>query len=132
MATIINKIVFEDIELLPDIVDTPLWNNINPERIYKLKKSDRQIAYLYSAIRKRENYYQEHTPTAFGDPQHSLYCGIVTGILQVMEATEDIEDDKIVIRRNRNVLLIVDKLKRPSSYYEVQRENRELLKNLGL
>lgn len=132
MVIKVNKIVFEDIELLPDIVDTPLWNFINPDKIYKSKKSDRQIAQLYSAIRNRENYYQEYTPTAFGDPQYSLYCGIVTGILLAMEATEDIQNNKIVIRRNRNVLLIVDKLKKPSSYYEVQRENRELLKDLGL
>lgn len=132
MATIINKIAFEDIELLPDIVDTPLWNNINPERIYNPKKSDRQIAYLYSAICKRENYYQEHTPTAFGNPQYSFCSGVVTGILQAMEATEDIEDNKIVIRKNRNILLIVDKLKKPASYYEVQKENRKLLNDLGL
>ena len=133
MAPEIKKIVLDGIEFLPDITDTPLWAMLDPDRNMQSKKPDRQLAGLYAALRQRENYYQENTPTAFGDPQYSLYCGVVKGFLMAMEAEENDVAGQIVIRNSRNgkKLLVIDKPTRPASYFEDLRSNRELLRELG-
>lgn len=122
-----------DVELLPDIIETPLWEKISPESVCHPKRSDRLISFLYDAIQKRENYFQENTPTAFGNPEHEHRCGVVVGLLLAMEAVEHRENGQIVIRKGRDgrKLLVVDVPTRPEWYYESVRDNRETLEALG-
>ena len=134
MAWCISKICIDDCNyLLPDIVNTPLWDLVDPDRRDRSKKSDRQLVGLYRAISLRENYFQENTPTAFGNPEYNLYCGIVSGFLQALEFTEEVENGQIIVRNSANrIVLVIDKLKLPQSYYDRQRENREVLSDIGL
>lgn len=130
----ISKVCLEEnCELLPDVVDTSLWDALNPDKISQSKKTDRQVARLYSAIRSRENYFQENTPTAFGNPEYSRCCGMVSGFLQALEFTETEEDGKIIIHNSKNkIVLIIDKLKLPQSYFECQKDINKTLRELGL
>lgn len=127
----IEKTGLDGVELLPDIVDTPLWALYDPDRNPHLRPSERQLAGLYNALQKRENYFQENSPTAYGNPEYSLYCGVVSGFLQAMDAWESEEKGQIVIRRKQKKLLVVDKVMRPSWYYESRREIRETMEALG-
>ncbi len=127
----VEKILSGSLELLPDIVDTPIWEDFDGFN-GKCTKSVRLIGILYKAIEQRENYYQLNTPTAFGDPQYTLRCGIVLGILQGAELEECIENGKIVIKKNNRRILLVDKVKRPPSYHDAIRENGITLRELGL
>lgn len=133
MAIEVKKFV-DGVEYLPDVVDTPLWDLINPDKFYRTKKSDRQIARLYEAIAKRENYFQEYSPTAFGNPDYERIAGTVDGILVAMEAYETEANGQIVIRmaQSGKKILVVDKVKRPKSYFEEERENKELREAFGI
>jgi len=126
----IKKDSLDGVDLLPDIVDTPLWALIDPDRNPNPNPTERQIAGLYNALQKRENYFQENSPTAYGNPEYSLYCGVVSGFLQAMDAYEDEVDGQIFIRKGRKKLLMIDKVQRPTWYYETQREIREAMASI--
>ena len=127
MKFYIPKETIDGIDRLPDITETEIWKHydtLNP------KKNDVLIAQLYMAVMKRENYYQDYTPTAFGDPNYTLNCGIVIGIETTANISEKAIDGRIVFRKCNRVILEVDKVNRPKSYYEASREIREIMDNL--
>lgn len=128
----IEKIISGDIELLPDIVDTPIWNEHDIFNNSKVSKRVQLLAALYKAIEQRENYYQLNSPTAFGDPQYRYYCGVVVGFLQGMELEETVEDEKIVIKGSNRKIMIIDKVKRPKSYHDSLKEINDTLNELGM
>ncbi len=124
----IKKLVDSDgNELLPDIVDTPIWEDYDE---LDGNKSLKFIITLYTAITKRENYYQYHSPTAYGNPVYSNYCGIVTGLLQAYEMEETVVDNKIIISKNNRKKLVVDKIKRSRSYYDSVKDINDTMRNL--
>lgn len=125
----IKKIILDDIESLPDIVDTPIWKDYNE---VSCNKNVRVIAALYKAIERRENYYQLNSPTAFGDPQYKYYCGLVNGILQGSEMEEISDDNLIVIKRSNKKILVIDKIKRSQAYYDFVKEISDTFNELGL
>lgn len=127
----VEKIISGSIELLPDIVETSIWKDLDSFN-NRCTKTVRLIGGLYKALEQRENYYQLNSPTAFGDPQYRYYCGLVKGILQGVELEEIVEDGKIIIKRNNKEILIVDKIKRSQTYYDSVKENNEVLRELGL
>lgn len=134
VALEIKKITRDGVEFLPSIEDTSLWAFYNPESNCHSNKSERQLVGLYNAIRDRENYFQEHTPTPFGSPTYNTYSGIVCGFLQAMEAWESEESGQIIIRKSRSnrKLLVIDKVTLPASYHESRREISETLAAFGL
>lgn len=121
---IIKKIT-DEVERLPLITDTPLWPALDPDRASAHSKAERQLAMLYNAVEERENYFQDYTPTHFGNPDFDYRRGVVKGILQAMEAYEYQENGYMVFRSDRKILLKVEILNRPESYYKALRENRE-------
>lgn len=127
----IAKVNIDGVELLPDIVDTPLWPLIDPDRAAPTERTV-QICGLYSAIKQRENWYQENTPTAYGDPMYSFYNGKVMGFLEAMGAEEEQQDGCIIIRRKNRVVLEVEKPSRTAAYYEAKRDIQETMSALGL
>lgn len=129
MAYEIQKVIDGEIEYLPDIVETQIWPDF--EYLDQTRKT-RLIAALYRAVAERENYYQFNTPTAFGDPEYRHACGVVTGILQAAEIEEKEKNGKLVFMKGKKTILIVDKIKLHKSYYEAQRENREMLEAFGV
>lgn len=128
----IEKIMSGDTELLPDIVNTPIWNEHDIFNNSKVSKRVQLLAALYKAIEQRENYYQLNSPTAFGDPQYRYYCGVVVGFLQGMELEEIVEDEKIVIKGSNRKIMIIDKVKRPKSYHDSLKEINDTLNELGM
>ena len=125
----IEKIILDDLELLPDIVDTSIWKDYDEANCNKNIKA---IAALYKAIKQRENYYQLNSPTAFGDPQYRYYCGLVDGILQGTGLEETKENNLIIIKRNNKKILIIDKIKRSQVYCDSLKEINETLRELGI
>lgn len=125
----VEKIMSGDTELLPDIVDTPIWKDYDEANC---SKNVRVIAALYKAIEQRENYYQLNSPTAFGDPQYRYYFGLVVGILQGSEMEEVSIDNLIVIKRNNKRILVIDKIKRSQEYYDSVKEINDTLHELGM
>lgn len=124
----INKIIYNGIEVLPDMTNTVIW----PE----FDKSDcssrvKLIALLYDAISKRENYFQFNTPTAFGNPEYVKHCGIVAGMLLASGMTETTENNCITIKKGNRKVLVVDKIKRSRGYHDAVKENNKTLKELG-
>lgn len=124
MKFYIPKETIDGIDRLPDIVETEIWqyyDTLNP------KKNDVLVAQLYMAVMKRENYYQDYTPTAFGDPIYTLNCGTVIGIEIAANISEEAIDGRIVFRKGNRIILEVDKVNRPKGYYEANREIREVM-----
>jgi hypothetical protein len=121
----VHKVSNSDtIELLPDIVDTPIWPDLD---VLKAPKVVKLVGCLYDAVQKRENYYQENTPCAFGDPRFEFYAGIVHGILLAGEISEENKGNYIDFRRCCKTILRVDKVQKPKAYYETVKENKELM-----
>ena len=121
----IKKIVVDGTEYLPHIADTPLLNKWENGTALEKKK-----AVLYNAVVDRENYYQDHSVTAFGNTEYARYEGIVLGICQVLELDESATAGTIVFRKNGRLFLEVDKIQRPQRYYNDRREINELLNSL--
>ena len=128
----VNKIMSGDTELLPDIVDTTIWEDYDAFSNVKCSKTVRIVGALYKAVEQRENYYQLNSPTAFGDPQYRYYCGLVVGILQGAELEEIAEDDKLIFKKGNRNILIVDKIKRTKNYYDAARDINRTLREIGL
>ena len=128
MKYYIQKIYSGELELLPDVVDTPIWEDFDevcaPQRV-------KLVGALYQAIAERDNYFQFNTPTAFDNPDYSRIDGIAIGIKRAAEIEEYVEDDKRIFKRRGRIILIVDKIHKHRSYYEAVRENREALRAMG-
>ena len=120
----VRKCVDGEIEYLPDFLDTPIWEDYDE---LDCSPSVRLVAVLYRAVAERENYYQFNTPTAFGDPRYQYAVGKVFGVMEAAEITETRENGKIVYRKGRRVILVVDEIRLHESYYEAKRDIRKTL-----
>lgn len=112
--------------LLPDITDTEIFKD------YENNQSDymRCIYFLYIALSKRENYYQLHSPTAFGNVDYAMLDGLVCGILQATGWEEIQDESSIIIKRNNRKILTLSKLSKPQSYYEDKKEIAKILNEI--
>lgn len=125
---VVKKVVIDGIEFLPDIVYTDMFKEWERASYYpKGTKEIRLVAGFYSALARRENYFQENTPTAFGNPEYSLLEGIVQGFLQGSEMTMDEDNEHFIVKRGKQTVLIVDKIVRNPAFYIARRENEEVL-----
>lgn len=125
----VSKIIVDGLELLPDFIDTPIWEDFNEGNCDRRVK---MALALYQAVLKRENYFQLNSPTAFGNPEYNYCCGLVNGFLQAIDGEEERGDKNIIFRSNKKILLMVDAVKRPKSYYVSRSENNETMRSLGL
>ena len=123
---IINAVTVDDIELLPDVVDTVIFKNFEQ----KNTKLNRFYFNLYNAISKRENYYQFNSPTAFGNPDYSMLCGIVSGLLLGNELVEKETNGYIQIfhENSTKIILSVQKIKKTQSYIKERNELNSFMK----
>ena len=132
----IEKIIGDDeIQRLPEIIDTPIFKEYQ-ETEYKTtqKAKNARMAYLvYMALSKRENYYQDNSPTMFGDPDYKYLCGVFIGLCQAYGFTEYREDDKILIKKSdESIFMIVDKVEKTSFYHACVREISDTRRQLGI
>ena len=128
MKYTIKKCLDGEIEYLPDIVDTPIWKDFNDGFC---SESVILAFRLYQAVAERDNYFQFNTPTAFGNPEYSHACGVVSGILIAGMVEETDTDTQRIFRKGKRVILVVDKIKLHPSHYERVAENKALLAELG-
>lgn len=118
------------VECLPILEETELfyeWCDV--------KKGSREwkLMLVYQAVEKVENYYQFNSPTAFGNPDHRYEEGLLVGLLQGIGWT--LNDDKkgwVNIYAGRELVLRVQKPKKPDSYKEELKDLRETLSAFGL
>lgn len=127
MSFYIRKVTIDGIDHLPDIGETELCQYLE---MGKPSKSMELVIKLYMAVADRENYYQNNDPTAFGNPDYSVKSGIVTGIGIAANISEETRDGRIVFRKGNRIILEVDKVSKPESYYEANREIQEVMDNL--
>ena len=128
MAYRVKKITDGDIEFLPDITETPIWRDFDE---IDTPRSVRLVAALYRAVAERENYYQENTPTAFGDPEFKLAYGIAQGIEIAGEIEERARDGKLFFYKGKKLILVVDKPMRTKYYYEALADVRKTREAFG-
>lgn len=129
MAYKVRKIVDCDIEFLPDIVETSIWKDFDE---IGAPRSVRLVAALYKAVADRENYYQENTPTAFGDPEYKLAFGIAQGIMIAGEIEERVRTGKMFFYKGKRLILVVEKPMRTKYYYEALSDIRKTREALGI
>ena len=115
-------------EYLPDITDTQLFIN----DLIGLTKRQEQMAKLYMAIVERENYWYSNKPTAFGNPDYSLYCGVVNGMIGGLDWDYSEENDWIIIKVGKRTIMKIQKPKRSKAYWDARRDNAEVMSSLGL
>ena len=127
MSFYIPKVTIDGIDYLPDIGETELCQYLEMGRP---TKSIELVIKLYMAVADRENYYQDNDPTVFGNPEYSVKSGIVPGIGIAANISEETRDGRIVFRKGNRIILEVNKVNRPESYYEANREIQEILDNL--
>lgn len=128
---IVKKVVDDGIEYLPDIVETDffeLWEQSQYNG--KNSKELNLVAGIYKALSERENYYQDNTPTAFGNPEYSLLVGTVNGFIQGAELEMDEDEEHFIVRKGKRKILVVDKIKRNPGYFEAKREAAKALRDV--
>lgn len=128
MGYIVKKDTTGTVERLPYITETPIWQDFDcatPSKPAVL------AALLYSAVADRENYFQDYTPTPFGNPRHEYLAGLVHGIKLAAGIEEETADGRLIFRKGKRKVLVVDKVRRPASYYEAAKDNAETLRAFG-
>lgn len=132
----IKKVIGEDsVQRLPDVIDTPIFDKYqkNEFKSTQAAKTAKMLYLVYMALSKRENYYQDNTPTAFGNPEYNYLCGVFVGLCQAYSLTEYREDDKIIIKKSDDFpLMVVDKIERTNYYHACVRDNAYTRRQLGI
>lgn len=128
---VVKKQIIDGIEYLPDIVDTTLFAEWEESQYKKTgTKEIRLVAGLYKALSERENYFQNNTPTALGNPEYNLLCGVVEGFLQGSEMYLDEDDKHFIVKRGKRTVLVVDKIRRTTNYYKEKREIEKVIADI--
>lgn len=129
MAYIVHKDQSDTVERLPYIAETPIWQDFD---CATPSKPTVLAALLYSAVADRENYFQDNTPTPFGNPKYAYLSGLVNGIKMAAGIEEETADGRLIFRKGKRKVLEVDKVRRPAFYYEAVKDNAETLRAIGL
>lgn len=131
MIIFIHPVEDEDgIEFLPDEMDTPLYTKT--DYIGMTKKELRNI-FLYRAICDRENYFQDHTPPAFGDPNFSRKDGYMFGLAAGYGLDLDITPERIIVRTEKGrIVMVVTRPKETDAYKEAVKDNKKTLSQFGI
>jgi hypothetical protein len=117
-------------EYLPEWTETKLYSK---ECDYgDIPKRQEQMIMLYNAIVKAENYWYMHTPTAFGNPDHSMYVGIVRGMISGLGWDYQEINHQIVIKSGKRTIMTIQKPKKSQSYRAAAKDNADTLNELGL
>lgn len=116
-------------EYLPDFTETELWAG---KDICNLTKREGQLVMLYNSIVKAENYWYNNTPTAFGNPDYSMYVGTVNGMIAGLGWDYQDKDGWIVIKTGKRTIMKIQKPKKTKAYLDAVRDNCEILKTYGL
>lgn len=116
-------------EYLPDFTETELWAG---KDICNLTKREGQLVMLYNSIVKAENYWYNNTPTAFGNPDYSMYVGTVNGMIAGLGWDYQDKDGWIVIKTGKRTIMKIQKPKRTKAYLDAVKDNCEILKTFGL
>lgn len=128
MGYIVQKDTSDTVERLPHITETSIWQDFD---CAAPRKSAARAALLYMAVADRENYFQDYTPTPFGNPRHEYLTGLVHGIKLAAGIEEEDKDGRLIFRKGKRKVLVVDKVRRPASYYEAAKDNAETLRAFG-
>lgn len=128
MAYIVHKEQSDTVERLPHITETSIWADFD---CAAPSKSAARAAMLYMAVADRENYFQDYTPTPFGNPRYEYLVGLVHGIKLAAGIEEETHDGRLIFRKGKRKVLVVDKVERPASYYEAAKDNTETLRAFG-
>lgn len=115
---IVKKITMSGIDYLPDISETPLieeWERAECDTHHP--QEIKLVAQLYMAIARRENYFQDNVPTAFGNPEYSRLEGFVDGFIQGARFTLEEDEQYFIIKKGKKKVLLVEKITPNPSYY---------------
>ena len=116
-------------EFLPYFADTILFSEANA---FDMTKRQEQIIMLYDAITKEQNYWYLNKPTAFGNPDYSMYQGIVRGMIAGMGFDYQEKDGWLIIKSGKRTIMKVQKPKKSKAYWDAKRDSAEVLRELGL
>jgi hypothetical protein len=109
-------------EYLPDFTETELFVDE-----FNMTKKQEQMIMLYNAIVRAENYWYLNTPTGFGNPDHSMHVGFVSGMVCGLGWDYQEVDGEIIIKSGKSVLLKIQKPKKSEKYYDAQKENSKMI-----
>jgi hypothetical protein len=90
-------------------------------------RSQKRVYDVYKAIRDVEMYFQENTPTAFGNPEYFRRDGFLSGVLTGYGLIYKEKNGYICIYCGKNCILKVEKLTLPESYHEEIRDINRLM-----
>jgi len=129
-GVVIRPVTVDGIEFLPLEQETPLYTKSD---YIGMSESELRNIFIYRAIAERENYYQDHTPPAFGDPSYSRLDGYMFGLIHGYGLDIDDDMDKIVIKtKSGRTVMTVVRPKTTEAYKESVRDNNRTLRSLGL
>jgi hypothetical protein len=104
--------------------------------------------WLWNFVAERENYFQIHTPTAFGNPDYDRICGKVIGYCTAKHIEESQSQDgkwweywrvklsttqevyKYSERTGRKPYMRVPRLEKPDSYWKAVEENNVAIREI--
>ena len=116
-------------EYLPDFTETKLWAESDE---FSLTKHQENTIMLYNSITKVENYWYLNKPTAFGNPDYSMYVGMVNGMIAGLGWDYQERDGWIIIKNGKRTIMKIQKPKKTKAYWDAARDNSKILEIFGL
>lgn len=75
-------------------------------------------------VEKYMNYWNNNTPTAFGNPDYNYLMGCVEGYITAKGwGQRETTQKEIILFKGNKKVLVIDKIEKPKSYYEAERDN---------
>jgi hypothetical protein len=117
-------------EYLPDWTETELYSEECD--CGNISKRQEHMIMLYNSIVKAENYWYCNTPTAFGNPEYSMYAGIVRGMICGLDWDYQEINQQIIIKSGKRTIMVIQKPKKSQAYFTAAKSNSEIMQELGL
>lgn len=89
------------------------------------------LAYQFAKIVSDwQNYWNYNTPTAFGNPDYNYLAGQFVGYIIAKQYEKEETSDQIIIRKGNRKIWVIDKIEKPESYFEAERDNIKTLNSI--
>lgn len=89
------------------------------------------VATFYNMLIDYALYWQNHTPTAFGNPDYAYLKGLIIGYATAKNWNIKENKNNIIVKNSSGRKLIeLAILPLPDSYFEAIKENKEMFNNL--
>lgn len=89
------------------------------------------VVFFYNQLIDYAMYWQDHTPTAFGNPEYQRMEGWIYGFALAKKWNIEEQKNKIIVKTQKGKKIIeLEKMPLPESYFKAKKEIKETIDNM--